>query len=271
MQADEHSTVPPGACDLHLLRGVSSGFTFLIWLSLVEHQYQFSWFEHSGCLWTLRPSLLDHCRHLLACFPISRPSLSEHSPSNALILYWLWSSSQETRGGNRFAVGSLFWGVPSKSTLTGSAGGRTGQREELNGDAATSRPRLIPLFQGELSSCLSEWSQMEAWGMGFCTYPQSKQPVIDWMQLQWGKGMKRGNRALGEVRCLSLAEGNSLKWTHPRAFPGLHVTCREWVFRLEIGSGRHTTCSLQFTGKEVRIVSTCDSSPEQHCGAGCFP
>lgn len=88
-------------------------------------------------------------------------------------------------------MGSLFWGVPSKSILTGSAGGRTGQREELNSDAATSRPQLIPLSQGGLSSCLSEWPQMEV--QGFCTYPNRKN------QLLIG-GSYSGGREVNEVR-----------------------------------------------------------------------
>lgn len=58
--------------------------------------------------------------------------------------------------------------VPSKSTPMGSAGGRPGQREELNGDAGTTRPQLTSLFHGELVSGLSELSQIEAWGLA-CT------------------------------------------------------------------------------------------------------
>lgn len=167
----------------------------------------------------------------------------------------------------QICCGQLILGCALQINPDCSTGGRTGQREELNGDTATSRPQLIPLFHGELSvfqSCL----RLRCEALVFV--PTPIKATCYWLDAATvGRGNEAREQALGEVPLFG--RGNSLKLTHLRIFPDLHVTCREWVFTPNIGSGRHTTCILQFTGKEVRIVSTCDSSQELPCSAGCFP
>ena len=119
--------------------------------------------------------LLGYYRHLLACICMSRPSLyhlSERFLSNALILYCLPSSSQETSGGDGDLLRKLIGEVPSESVLMRSVGGRTGQREELTLMQLQQRPQLIPTIPQGALELPSAASPVEGWAVDLHIQPR---------------------------------------------------------------------------------------------------
>lgn len=106
---------------------------------------------------------------------MSRPSLyhlSERFLSNALILYCLPSSSQETSGGDGDLLRKLIGEVPSESVLMRSVGGRTGQREELTLMQLQQRPQLIPTIPQGALELPSAASPVEGWAVDLHIQPR---------------------------------------------------------------------------------------------------
>ena len=118
--------------------------------------------------------LLGYYRHLLACISMSRPPLyhlSERFLSNALILYCLPSSSQETSGRDGDLLRKLIGEVPSESVLM-SVGGRAGQREELTLMQLQQRPQLIPTIPQGALELPSAASPVEGWAVDLHIQPR---------------------------------------------------------------------------------------------------
>ena len=80
----------------------------------------------------------------------------------------------------------------------------------------------------------------------------------------------RGNEMRGTCPWVrdSLVVDSSLRAAYPRAFLGQHVTWgRSLQTRLGLGD---STCRLQFTGKEVKILSIYDGSQQVYGSVSCF-